>query len=89
VRERFGSQVCELRLARRHYTFDYPFPPSDVVNFFRLYYGPVNRAFACLDRAGRKSLQQELESTWSAHNRGRNGFTSVAAEYLEVIATRA
>jgi ubiquinone/menaquinone biosynthesis C-methylase UbiE len=25
VRERFGSQVCELRLARRHFTFDYPF----------------------------------------------------------------
>src|SRR5205085_1739630 len=50
VRERFGSAVCELRLARRHYTFDYPFPPSDVVNFFRLYYGPVNRAFASLDR---------------------------------------
>ena len=89
VRERFGSQVCELRLARRHYTFDYPFPPSDVVNFFRLYYGPVNRAFASLDRAGRKSLQQELEAVWSAHNRGRDGFTLVAAEYLEVIATRA
>src|SRR5215469_1506847 len=31
VRERFGSQVCELRLARRHYTFDCPFSPSDVV----------------------------------------------------------
>jgi SAM-dependent methyltransferase len=88
VRERFGSQVCELRVARRHYIFDYPFPPSDVVTFFRLYYGPVNRAFASLGRAGRQSLQQELEAKWSAHNRGRNGFTLVAAEYLEVIATR-
>jgi len=89
VRERLGSEVCELKLARRHYSFDYPFPPSDVVNFFRLYYGPVNRAFASLDRAGRKHLQQELEAIWSAHNCGRAGFTLVAAEYLEVIATRA
>ena len=88
VRERFGSQVCELRFVRRHYTFDYPFPPSEVVNFFRLYYGPVNRAFASLDRAGRKNLHQELEAIWSAHNRGRDAFTLVAAEYLEVIATR-
>jgi SAM-dependent methyltransferase len=88
VRERFGSQVCELKFARRHFTFDYPFPPSDVVNFFRRYYGPVNRAFASLDRAGRKNLYQELEVIWSAHNRGRDGFTLVTAEYLEVIATR-
>jgi SAM-dependent methyltransferase len=89
VRERFASRVCDLRLARRDYTFDYPFPPSEVVNFFRLYYGPVNRAFASLDRAGRKSLHQELEAVWSAHNRARNGFTLVAAGYLEVIAVRA
>jgi len=88
VRERFGSQVCDLKVARRHFTFDYPFPPSGVVNFFRRYYGPTNRAFASLDRAGRKSLHQELEALWSAHNRGRDGFTLVAAEYLEVIATR-
>ena len=89
VRERFGSQVCEPRFARRHYIFDHPFPPSDVVNFFRLYYGPVNRAFASLSCAGRKGLHHELEAVWSAHNRGRDGFTLVAAEYLEVIATRA
>ena len=88
VRERFGSQVCELRLARRHFTFDYPFPPSDVVNFFRLYYGPVNRAFASLDRAGRMNLNRELEAIWSEDNRGRDGFTLIAAEYLEVLATR-
>jgi hypothetical protein len=89
VRERFASRVCDLRLARRYYTFDYPFPPSEVVNFFRLYYGPVNRAFTSLDRAGRKSLHQELEAVWSARNRARNGFTLVAAEYLEVIAVHA
>ncbi|HTP32969.1 MAG TPA: class I SAM-dependent methyltransferase, partial [Candidatus Acidoferrales bacterium] len=89
VRERFASRICDLKLARRTYTFDYPFPPSEVVNFFRLYYGPVNRAFAALDHDGRKGLHQELEALWTAHNRGRHGFTLVAAEYLEVIATRA
>jgi SAM-dependent methyltransferase len=89
VKERFGSQVFNLTLTRRNFTFDYPFPPSDVVNFFRLYYGPVNRAFASLDRAGRKQLHQELEAIWSAENRGRDGFTLVTAEYLEVIALRA
>jgi SAM-dependent methyltransferase len=89
VRERLAAQVCELKLARRYFIFDYPFAPSEVVNFFRLYYGPVNRAFASLDAAGRTSLQQELEAVWSEDNRGRDGFTLVPAEYLEVIATRA
>jgi ubiquinone/menaquinone biosynthesis C-methylase UbiE len=89
VRERFGSRVSHLSVARRQYAFNYPFPPSDVVHFFRLYYGPTNRAFASLNRMGRKSLYQELETLWSAHNRARNGFTVVEAEYLEMIATRA
>jgi SAM-dependent methyltransferase len=89
VRERLGAYVSQLTLARRNYKFDYPFPPSDVVNFFRLYYGPTNRAFASLDRAARKSLHQELEMLWSAHNRAKDGVTLVEAEYLEVIATRA
>ena len=88
VRERFGTRVSQLSVARRHCTFNYPFPPSEVVHFFRLYYGPTNRAFASLDRSGRKSLHQELETLWSAHNRARNGLTVVDAEYLEVIATR-
>ena len=50
--------------------------------------GPVNRAFASLDRAGRMNLHQELEAIWSEDNRGRDGFTLIVAEYLEVIATR-
>jgi SAM-dependent methyltransferase len=89
VRERLGPQVCDLKFARRLHAFDYPFPPADVVNFFRLYYGPMNRAFGSLDRTGRKSLHAELEKIWTADNRGHDGFTVVTAEYLEAIATRA
>lgn len=89
VRERFGAGVCDLKMTRRYYTFDYPFPPSDVVGFFRFYYGPANRAFASLDRAGRKELHRALETLWAQHNRGGDGFTFVEAEYLEVHATRA
>lgn len=89
VRERFGAQVRELQCTRRHYALDYPFPPSDVVDFFRLYYGPINRAFASLDPAGQKSLHEQLDALWSEANRGRDGLTLVHAEYLEVIATRA
>ena len=89
VHERLGSGVSQLNLARRPYTFNYPFPPSEVVDVFRLYYGPANLAFASLDEAGRQALHQELESLWSTHNRAKGGVTIVDAEYLDVVATRA
>ena len=89
VKDRFGAGVSDLKLSRQFYTFDYPFPPRDVVNFFRLYYGPTNRAFASLDDAGQKRLHEELESLWSTNNRASNGCTVVEAEYLQVVATRA
>lgn len=89
VRERLGKGLSELRLTRRAYTFSYPFPPAEVVEFFRLYYGPINQAFASLDAEGQDRLRCELEALWSAHNRGGHDSTVVFAEYLEVIGSRA
>lgn len=89
VRERLGKGLSELSMARRQYTFTYPFPPSEVVELFRLYYGPTNQAFAALHGAGQERLRGELEALWSAHNRGGTDSTTVFAEYLEVIGIRA
>lgn len=89
VRERLGKGLSDLRLTRRAYTFSYPFPPVEVVEFFRLYYGPTNQAFAALDVEGQDRLRRELEALWSSHNRGGRDSTTVFAEYLEVIGIRA
>jgi hypothetical protein len=35
VLERIGHGVSDLKMTRCHYTFTYPFPPADVVEFFR------------------------------------------------------
>lgn len=88
VRERFGHGLSELSLVRRQYLFTYPFPPSEVVEFFRLYYGPTNRAFASLDADGQAQLRGELESLWTTHNRAGADCTTVFGEYLEVIGVR-
>ncbi|MDF2460351.1 MAG: Methyltransferase, ubiE family [Nitrospira sp.] len=89
VRERLGQGLSELRLTRRHYTFTYDFSAAAVVELFKLYYGPINQAFAALDAVGRDSLRGELEALWAAHNRAGIDRTTVYAEYLEVIGTRA
>jgi len=89
VRERLGHGVSDLKMTRRQYRFSYPFSPAHVVEFFRHYYGPMNRAFAALDENAAGRLREELEALWSLHNSGGNELTEVSAEYLEVIAIRA
>jgi hypothetical protein len=63
---------------------------QQVVEFFRQYYGPARRAFATLGEVERAALRAELVQLWSAHNTATvTGRTTVDAEYLEVVATRA
>ena len=89
VRERLGPGVSELKMTYRNYTLAYPFSPAEVVEFFRQYYGPTNRAFASLDDFSARNLREELEELWRSHNQGGDELTVVPAEYLEVIAIRA
>jgi hypothetical protein len=89
VRERLGHGVSDLNMTRRYYNFTYPFPPAEVVEFFRQYYGPANRAFASLGETAGRKLREELEALWSSHNHAGDDLTVVQAEYLEVFATRA
>jgi len=89
VRARLRDGIADLRLTRKMYPFEYPFPPAEVVEFFRVYYGPTNRAFAALDSDKQAALRNDLEQLWSEHNNASDGGTSVQAEYLEVFAIRA
>ncbi|MFN8459611.1 MAG: methyltransferase domain-containing protein [Anaerolineae bacterium] len=88
VTERLNGSVADLQLTRRNITFNFPFSPAEVVETFRLYYGPTYKAFAALDEAGQAALRQDLEQLWAAHNLSGNGVTRVESEYLEVVATR-
>ena len=88
VRERFKDGISDLTLRRRVYPFNYPFPPSEVVEFFRAYYGPVHKAFSTLDAEKQSALRRDLEQLWTEHNTATDGTTSLEAEYLEVVAIR-
>jgi SAM-dependent methyltransferase len=88
VRDRFRDGVAGLKLTRSLYRFEYPFPPDAVVEFFRVNYGPMARAFASLDAGAQKVLRSELVRLWSEHNTAAGNTTRVDAEFLEVVATR-
>jgi len=89
VRERLGDGIARLDINRRLYPMRYPFAPAEVVEFFRLYYGPTNRAFAVLDADRQAALRSDLEHLWSEHNQAGRGRTEIDSEYLEVVAVRA
>jgi SAM-dependent methyltransferase len=88
VQARLRSGIASLQLKRCMYLFDYPFSPAQVVEFFRVNYGPMSRAFASLDADAQGKLRGELVALWSEHNQSRRGGTEVYGEYLEVVATR-
>ena len=88
VRERLGSGVSALEATPRNITFKFPFPPADVVEHFRNYYGPTQKAFGVLDENGQAALREDLEKLWTDHHRATDGTTEIESQYLEVIATK-
>jgi SAM-dependent methyltransferase len=89
VQKRLQPGFTELRLTRRIARMRYPFPPAETVEFFRKYYGPTNKAFESLPAAAQDAFRKELVELQTSHNTAKvPDTTEVAAEYLEVIATR-
>ena len=88
VRRRFGDGLSDLHMTRREITFTYPFGPAEVVEHFRKYFGPTQKAFESLDDAAQDALRKDMVELWTEHNHANDGTTRVTSEYLEVIATR-
>jgi SAM-dependent methyltransferase len=88
VLERLRDRISGLILTKRLISFRFPLSVPDVVEFWRAWYGPTQRAFAALNDQGQKALRHDLENLWSKHNRATDGTTHVESEYMEVVAIR-
>jgi len=89
VRGLIGAGVEDLRTARPTYVFRFR-STEHFVEFFERWYGPVHRAFAALDGAGRAALAEDIAELVRAYDRLAEGApVAIEAEYLEVIAARA
>ena len=89
VKKRLETGFKDLRLTRCIAAMRYPFPPAETVEFFRKYYGPTLRAFESLPATGQAALRKDLVELQTTHNIAKTpGTTEVAAEYLEVVATK-
>jgi ubiquinone/menaquinone biosynthesis C-methylase UbiE len=89
VIERFaGAGVPKetISFVRDTYTFNYPRPPSELVDAFRKFYGPTMNAFEAAEKNGRAGdLQEELEDLFNSQNKSpRKDATSIPATFLRV-----
>jgi SAM-dependent methyltransferase len=89
VIERFGGAGIpkeNVSFARDTYTFDFPDPPSKLVDAFRTFYGPAMNAFEAAEKNGRADdLKRELEDLFSSQNKSASkDTTSIPATYLRV-----
>ena len=89
VRERLGEGSSNVETRLQNIRWVFPFSPAGVVEHFRSYYGPTQKAFGALDENAQAALRKDLEELWAANNQASDGTTLVDAEYLEVIAHRA
>jgi SAM-dependent methyltransferase len=88
VRERLNGDISKLETNPRKIFLTFPFSPGEVVEHFRNYFGPTQKAFSALDESGQAALRRDLERLWTENNRATDGTTLGEAEYLEVIAVR-
>ncbi len=88
VRERLAGQVTDVQTTRMIAQLSFPFSVKDTIEFYRVHYGPTLRAFASLSEDAQAALRRDLEDLYTQRNAATDGTTNIAAEYLEVVATR-
>jgi len=89
VIERFaGAGIPEEKISfvRDTYTFNFPGPPSELLDAFKKYYGPTMNAFEAAEKNGRAGdLQKELEALFNRQNKSPSkDATSIPATFLLV-----
>jgi len=89
VIERFGGAGVpreNISFVRDTYAFNFPGPPSELVDEFRKYYGPTMNAFEAAEKNGRAGdLQKELEVLFNSQNQSASkAATSIPATFLRV-----
>lgn len=83
----FGPQAAAIAATPRQFVFRYR-SPAHWLEVFETWYGPVLKAFAALEPAGRAALRADLLALADRFNRAANGTMAAPGDYLEVVVTR-
>jgi len=89
VVERFGQAGVpkeNISFVKETFRFNFPRPPSALVEEFKNYYGPTMNAFEAAEKAGRaKELNKDLDLLFESQNQSSTKrSTAIPATYLRV-----
>jgi ubiquinone/menaquinone biosynthesis C-methylase UbiE len=84
----FASRAASVVLTPQTYVFRYR-SPEHWLEVFRTWYGPVLKAFAALDEAGKAALSRDILVLIDAFNTADDGTVVIPADYLEIVIQRA
>ena len=77
----------EVSATKRFFNFRYR-SADHMMEIFKTFYGPMNRAFAALDAEGGAALEADLHELIGRMNRGGGDTLVVPSEYLEAVVVR-
>lgn len=86
IDETFAGHAVQIR--EKDFIFRYR-SPAHFVEFFRAYYGPVQKAFMALDQAGQAALDTDLHALVADLNTASNGSMRVPGRYAEIVIAKA
>ena len=87
VQTTFGAAASTITAQPRHFTFRYR-SAQHFLDIFRIYYGPMLKAFEALEEAGGKALARDIIVLVGRFNTSGDQTMVVPGEYLEVVITR-
>jgi ubiquinone/menaquinone biosynthesis C-methylase UbiE len=85
--EMFDAGARQVKAESRLFNFRYR-SPSQFLEVFKTFYGPVLKAFAALEPAKQEELYDDLHALIVRMNRSGDGTMVVPGEYLEVVITK-
>ena len=85
--ELFEPHAASIKSAQRNFVFRYR-SPEHWLEVFKLYYGPLLKAFAALDPAAQSALERDIMAIIQKLNRSGDGTMIVPSEYLEIVIIR-
>ena len=84
LRELFGDRIGEISVESKTFMLRYH-NAAHWLEVFRTFYGPMNKAFAALDKEKQQSLADDLTALADRFNVATDGTLVAPSEYIEVV----
>lgn len=84
IEETFAADGTIGAFELKNFVFRYR-SPAHFVEYFRTFYGPMQKAFQTLDEAGQQALEADILALIDSFNTATDGSAKIASEYAEIM----